>query len=196
MEMNLGEFSDDFLRQIITNTAENDNVDAKGPMAFSDAVERAGLAKDIAAFANSNNGGWLVIGKSQAASGQFTLEGVSEEQAASFETTAVARWVNNRFAPEIQLECRRVEHEGKPFIVIRINEFDDVPVICTKRCDDPNNAKKPILDVGCVYIRGKNARVPLLACPAVFVRHRKTPVRQGGMGDMYTYASATGFASA
>ena len=71
MDISLGEFSEDFLRWIIANTAENDNVDAKGPMAFSDAVEKAGLAKDIAAFANSNNGGWLVIGKKQTGSGQF-----------------------------------------------------------------------------------------------------------------------------
>ena len=141
MDMALGEFSDDFLRRIIANTTENDSVDAKGPMAFSDAVEKAGLAKDIAAFANSTDGGWLVIGKKQTGSGQFTLEGLSLDQAASFETTAVAQWVNNRFAPEIQLECRRVEHDGKTFVVIRINEFDDVPVICTKRCDDPGNSK-------------------------------------------------------
>ncbi len=157
MDMSLGEFSDDFLRRIIANTTENDSVDAKGPMAFSDAVEKAGLAKDIAAFANSNDGGWLVIGKKQTGSGQFTLKGLSLDQAASFETTAVAQWVNNRFAPEIQLECRRVEHDGKTFIVIRINEFGDVPVICTKRCDNPGNSKKPILDVGCIYIRGRNA---------------------------------------
>ena len=39
-----------------------------------------------------------------------------------------------------------MEHDGKTFIVIRINEFDDVPVICTKRCDDPANAKKPLLE--------------------------------------------------
>jgi len=157
MDMSLGEFSDDFLRRIIADTAENDSVDAKGPMAFSDAADKAGLAKDIAAFANSNNGGWLVIGKKQTGSGQFSLEGLSEDQAASFETTVVAQWVNNRFAPEIQLECRRVEHDGNTFIVIRINEFDDVPVICTKRCDDPANSRKPILDVGCIYIRGRNA---------------------------------------
>ncbi len=169
MDMSLGEFSDDFLRRIIVNTTENDTVDAKGPMAFSDAVERAGIAKDIAAFANSDNGGWLVIGKKQTGS-QFILEGLSEAQAASFETTVVAQWVNNRFAPEIQLECRRVEHDGKTFVVIRINEFDDVPVICTKRCDDPANFKKAILDVGCIYIRGRNAESKLLQTQEEFRR--------------------------
>jgi hypothetical protein len=157
MEMTPGDFSDDYLCRIIANTAEDDNVDAKGPMAFSDAVEKAGLAKDIAAFANSNNGGWLVIGKRQTEPGQFILEGLNDEQAASFETTVVAQWVNNHFAPEIRLECRRVEHDGRTFIVIRINEFDDVPIICTKRCDDPANSRKPILAVGYIYIRGRNA---------------------------------------
>ena len=82
MDMSLGEFSDDFLRRIIADTTENDNVDAKGPMGFSNAVEKASLAKDIAAFANSNNGGWLAIGKKQTGSGQFILEGLSEDQAA------------------------------------------------------------------------------------------------------------------
>lgn len=170
METSLGVFSDDFLRRIVTDTGENGNVDAKGPMAFDGVAEKAGLAKDIAAFANSNSGGWLVIGKSQTESGEFALGNLSEEQAASFETTKVAQWVNNHFAPEIQLECRPVRHEGRLFIVIQINEFDDVPVICTKHCDDPANPKKHLLDVGCIYIRGSNAESKLLQTQDEFRR--------------------------
>ena len=63
-----------------------------------------------------------------------------------------------------------MEHDGKTFIVIRINEFDDVPVICTKRCDDPANSKKPVLDVGCIYIRGRNAESKLLQTQEEFRR--------------------------
>ncbi len=60
-----------------------------------------GLTKDIISFANSPDGGVIVIGKEESASGEFIRVGVNETQADSFETTKLATWVNNHCDPPV-----------------------------------------------------------------------------------------------
>lgn len=150
-------YSQEELRRIILNPAEDSHIDSKGPMTWDNGVESARLAKDIAAFANSRDGGFVVLGKEEADSGKFKLTGLTEEQAKSFDTTKVANWVNSRFSPRIRVVCYRAEHEGNTFVVMRIFEFDDIPVICTKQFGDPHNPKKPLLQKGSIYVRTSGA---------------------------------------
>ena len=138
-------------------TSENENIDAKGPMVWDGAVESAKLAKDIAAFANSRDGGVLVIGKSELDNGSFDLVGLSEKQAKSFETTKVANWVNSRFDPPIRLQCHRVEHDGKTFVILTVAEFEEVPAICTKSFQDPVKSKAHHIRERTIYVRNSNA---------------------------------------
>jgi len=150
-------YSQDELSRIVLHVGENDYTDAKSSLSWEDRTEAARLAKDIAAFANSRDGGFLVIGKTETQSGSFEITGLSEKEASSFETTKVANWLNNRFSPPIRQTCYQVEHDGKTLVVIRVNEFSDIPVICTKRFDNPQDSKKPLLEKGRVYVRGANA---------------------------------------
>ncbi|MCC9602870.1 ATP-binding protein [Stieleria sp. JC731] len=145
------------LDRYILETGESDKIDAKGPMGWDGGVESAGLAKDIAAFANSKDGGVIVIGKSESDDGSFALDGVSDQQSASFETTKVATWVNNRFSPPIGLVCHTHRHTNKKFVIITIDEFSDVPHLCTKTFQDPANAKKLLLREKTIYVRTANA---------------------------------------
>ena len=145
------------LDQYITATGESSNIDAKGPMIWDSGTESASLAKDIAAFANSRDGGVLVIGKAETDSGTFDLLGLTDAQARSFETTKVAKWVNNRFSPAISIVCHHHEYEGKRFVLITISEFEDVPVLCTKSFQDPSNPKKHLLRERTIYVRNANA---------------------------------------
>ncbi len=146
------------LIQYITYTGESDNIDAKCPMKWDGAEASAGLAKDVAAFANSRDGGVIVIGKHEVSPGKFISSGVTEEQAESFATTKVATWINNHFAPPIRLVCHRQEYDGKTFIVIMIAEFNDVPAICIKPFfSDPKNPKRSLLTERTIYVRNSNA---------------------------------------
>src|SRR5205807_6185147 len=95
----------DELARWIHSSGESDFVDAKGPMTWDGADASASLAKDIASFANSRDGGVIVIGRSEAGDGSFSYDGLSPEQAASFDTTKVGQWVNSRFAPPVRLAC-------------------------------------------------------------------------------------------
>jgi hypothetical protein len=151
--------SSDELARFIEAAGESTNIDAKGPMEWDGGEASAGLTKDILALANSRDGGVIVIGKQEPQPGRFVLAGVSESQAASFETTKVATWVNNHCSPPVNLVCYRQERQSLTFIVIAVSEFHDVPVICAKQYELPVPGKSPkvLLRKGAVYIRTVNA---------------------------------------
>ena len=153
---NSGPTADELARWVGTS-GENDFVDAKGPMTWDGADASASLAKDIASFANSRDGGVIVVGKSEASDGSFSYDGLSPEQTASFDTTKVGQWVNSRFAPPIQLACYQAEVIDKKFIVIIVQEFDDVPSLCVKSFQETTNPKNHLLRDGTIYIRNQNA---------------------------------------
>lgn len=158
-------YSIEELLRLVKSSGENSNVDAKAAMAWDEGNEAsAELARDMAAFANSRDGGAIVIGKSQK-DGGFEYGGVTAEQAASFDTTRVANWVNSRFNPPVNLTCHTVELDGKPFVVIVIAEFGDIPALCVKNFDSQSNKGKLVLRSGALYVRTLNAESAQLGTP-------------------------------
>lgn len=80
---------------LILRCSESKDLDYKAPCAWDNTDKRAcrELVKDILALANAG-GGWFAIGVSETGT-SFTPYGVSDEQAASFETTQVNTFLNN-----------------------------------------------------------------------------------------------------
>lgn len=144
------------IARYIEASGESENIDVKGPMSWDNHVESANLAKDIVSFANSRDGGVIVIGKSEVSPGTFEMTGLTEEQAISFETTKVATWVNSRFSPPVRLCCHPQDYDGKKFVVITVSEFDEVPILCTKSFQEPNS-KNHCLKERTIYVRNVNA---------------------------------------
>jgi hypothetical protein len=155
----LGTHSSGELIRFIEAAGESANIDAKGPMEWDGGEASAGLTKDLLALANCLDGGVIVVGKEESQPGKFVFVGLSEPQAASFETTKVATWVNNHCSPPVNLVCYRQEHQTRTFIVIAVSEFHDVPVICTKQYEVSSADKSPkvLLRKGTVYVRTANA---------------------------------------
>ncbi len=156
VSQNSGPTADELARWVRTS-GESDFVDAKGPMAWDGADASASLAKDIASFANSRDGGVIVLGKSEVGDGSFSYDGLSPDQITSFDTTKVGQWVNSRFAPPVRFVCHQVELDGKKYVVIIVQEFDDVPSLCVKSFQETTNAKNHLLREGTIYIRNQNA---------------------------------------
>jgi hypothetical protein len=145
------------LARWVETSGESEFVDAKGPMTWDGADASASLAKDIASFANSRDGGVIVIGKAEASDGSFLCSGLSPEQAASFDTTNVGQWVNARFSPPIRLICYQTEYRANKFVVIVVQEFDDIPSLCIKSFQETGNPKSHLLREGTIYVRNQNA---------------------------------------
>lgn len=138
-------------------SGESDNIDAKRPIVWDSGPNSASLAKDIVAFANSRDGGVLVVGKTETDPSQFELTGLTDDQADSFETTKVAAWINSRFSPPVRLICHRLAHDGKTFVIVSVSEFDDVPILCVKSYADPTHPKKLLLRENTIYVRNSSA---------------------------------------
>jgi hypothetical protein len=144
------------LVKLVNSTGESDRVEFKAPVIWDGKDNSASLAKDIVAFANSRDGGAIVIGKSQS-NGRFELIGLTPEEAKSFDTTRVAEWVNSKFSPPINLTCHPVEFADKHYIVITIPEFADIPSICVRAVGPSDGTPKPLLNKREIYIRTANA---------------------------------------
>src|SRR6516162_5059618 len=116
----LGRHSSDELIRFIEAAGESANIDAKGPMEWDGGEASAGLTKDILALANCRDGGVIVLGKSESQPGKFVLAGLTDSQAASFETTKVATWVNNHCSPPVSLICYQHDHLSRLFVVVAV----------------------------------------------------------------------------
>tara|TARA_R110002111_G_scaffold100976_6_gene156487 strand:+ start:46689 stop:48023 length:1335 start_codon:yes stop_codon:yes gene_type:complete len=152
----MNDFTPDELNRLIKTSGESDNIDFKGPMTWDKSTQSAKLAKVIVSFANSRDGGAIVVGRSEV-NGQFETTGLTDEEAISFETTKVSSWINSRFSPPVRLVCNPVEYECKRIVVITISQFEDIPIICTKPLLDPKDSRKELLKLGTIYIRNQNA---------------------------------------
>lgn len=153
--------SQEQLLRFIQTSGESSNIDAKGPIEWDGSVISASLAKDIVAFANSRDGGVIVIGKSEGDDGKFPFDGLSAEQASSFETTKIAAWVNARFQPPVNLVCHHQDYEERRFVILVINEFSDMPSLCVRGFQVPGK-NDFILRERTLYVRNLNAEsVPL-----------------------------------
>lgn len=109
---------------------------------------RAKIAKSIMALANLRDGGWIVIGKEEQADRSFTLAGMKQEDYDSFDSDYVKDWVYERTSPPVVFEIIKKEYDNKKFVLIRVKEFDEMPIICRKDYDD-------ILHAGEIYVRSK-----------------------------------------
>lgn len=100
------------IRDLIAR-GEGPRVDFRSAMAF-EGDHRLELTKDIVAMANTRDGGVIIIGVAQGPqTGRLTVEGVTPEQARSFDVTAVGDFVHQRSAPPVDLSCVVDKVEGK-----------------------------------------------------------------------------------
>jgi hypothetical protein len=151
------------LDRFVEAAGESGHIDAKGPVKWDGGISSASLTKDIAAFANSRDGGVIVIGKAEGDANEFELVGVTDEQAASFDTTKVAQWINQRLSPPVSIVCHGHSYQGRRFVIITVEEFSEIPILCTKSFQDPDNPRNHVLRERTLYVRNSNAESAPLA---------------------------------
>lgn len=134
---------------ILLRGHESKDLDYKSATAWEEKDKKAccELVKDILAMANTL-GGFIAIGVSELPTGP-SFDGVSPEQADSFDTSRLNRFLQNYAAPPINALLRKVTHGGKTFILIEVPPFSNTPHICQK--DFPGVLSAPTL-----YVRTDN----------------------------------------
>jgi predicted HTH transcriptional regulator len=126
---------------------ETSPVEFKGPGALDDKPFVARVIRGMLAMSNHRDGGRVILGVAQDGN-NFEPVGLSVEQLRTWEDEdAFADRVAAYADPSVKFVVQPIEHtDGDTYLVIEVEEFDSVPVICRKSFDD-------ILSDGALYVR-------------------------------------------
>lgn len=67
----------------------------------------------------------------------------------SFDSDCVKAYVYERTEPPVNFQIIKKEYDNKKFVIVKVKEFDDIPVICKKGYDG-------IIHAGNIYVRSKS----------------------------------------
>lgn len=150
--------TDDDLAQLIQLGHETRSVEFKEPGARTDRVLLAKVVRAMLAMANLRGGGVVIVGVHEADNKTLVPLGVDAESEATWlDYDAVCGAVSGFAEPSVAFDVEPRVYEGKRFVVISVEEFAEVPVICKK----PNpagleqGASREILKAGAVYVRSR-----------------------------------------
>jgi hypothetical protein len=137
------------LTAILLRGHESKDFDYKSAMEWDEVDKKAccELVKDVLAMANTL-GGFIAIGISEHPD-KWSFDGVSTEQAKSFDTSRLNRFLQNYADPPINALLRKVNYDGKVFVMIEVSAFSDTPHICQR--EYPGVLSAPTL-----YVRTDN----------------------------------------
>lgn len=132
--------------QLIQPNHEHRNLEVKGPASWEDREFKCKICKTILGMSNIRDGGSIIIGIREGEDDTFVLEGTSQEQANTWSSDTILSFVNEYADPYVNLDIEQVNFQGHLFIVLRVWEFESLPVIC--RRDGANGLRK-----GAIYTR-------------------------------------------
>lgn len=133
---------------LINSPHEERWLEFKRTMAWSDRGSRARIIKSILAMSNIRNGGWIVIGKEDQGDGTFNPTGMTQEDFDTYNPEHIKTDVNNYADPYAIFNIEKREDNGRLFVLLRVYEFNEIPVICKRSYGD-------ILQDGVMYTRSR-----------------------------------------
>jgi predicted HTH transcriptional regulator len=133
------------LDELITGGRERRSLEYKAGQPWD--TLKLKITKTALALANMRGGGHIVIGVAEPSKGEFVAEGVPEDEAAKYSQDGVQAFVNIYAEPHLVVEVHKPTYDGSVFVVIAVQEFATVPVIC-KQAHDGEKLRQ-----GAVYVR-------------------------------------------
>jgi predicted HTH transcriptional regulator len=133
------------LEQHLQGRAESPTLDFKAAMLW----DAACFAKDILAFSNVQDGGTIIVGIED---GTFNRQGITETQRKSYKIDIMRDQMTSFADPHVNFSVDfPLDKDGKQYACLRIEPFEEIPVICRKDSVDTR--------AGVIYYRNKNRRV-------------------------------------
>lgn len=123
---------DNEILELILHGREERNLEYKSGENWRDIKLK--IIKTILAMSNIRDGGTIVIGVSQSGD-SFLPSDVSSTDLDSYSQDIITANVNAFADPYSEVIVKKVPHEGKIFVVIQVEEFSELPVICKKDGD-------------------------------------------------------------
>jgi hypothetical protein len=145
------------VRELLDRQSESRSLDYKAAMSFGPTKQdKAEILKCIIAFANTRDGGYMLVGVDQV-TGKFVPSGIAPHQAASFDPTKIGDFAKNHCSVLPQVGVHVVSVDGTDLLLVRVEEFTDEPIVCTRDLHDANG-QQLILRAGGIYVRTADAR--------------------------------------
>lgn len=133
-----------YLFDLIYHGSEERNIEYKSSMPWEACKDKVLVA--CLAFANTKDGGSLIFGVDDEKMNCIP-SGMEIVHFKSFNQDLVQDYINKFADPYVDLKVSHVDLDNKLFVVIQVNEFDELPIICKK-----DGAK---VQNGDIYIRPK-----------------------------------------
>jgi predicted HTH transcriptional regulator len=140
--------SEDF-SQILALGHERRGVEFKGPRPSTDKHFLARVARAALGMSNLRDGGMIIVGVDEV-SAKLVPKGLNGADLSTWKYDDVSVRLAEYADPYVTFDLEHVEHEGADFVIIRVQEFDDVPVLCKKPYSTDG---KEVLRAGACYVR-------------------------------------------
>jgi predicted HTH transcriptional regulator len=102
-------------------------------------------------MANLPGGGVIIIGVNEGANHAIDAVGLNDADLLSWNFDDVAAGINASADPRVSFDLEVVPQEERRFVILTIQEFDNIPVLCSR---DASNQAEVILRKGALYVRG------------------------------------------
>lgn len=120
------------LHSLLSVGEQTRKVEIKRSISWDDRDHRAKIVKTILGLSNIRDGGYLVIGVEQRGD-EFVFQGIEEDHLSSYNYDNVATECSLYADPFVEFTMEDVSDEsGKKYLVFKVNEFSEIPVICKK----------------------------------------------------------------
>ena len=137
--------TDEEFAQIMSLAHEIRGVEFKGPGSLSEGRLFAQVVKAMLGMANRRDGGRVVIGVQDLGSVLNPI-GLDEAQLATWNYDHVSDRVAVYADPGVVFDLEIKEYNGRSYVVVQVEEFADVPVLCKRAYGD-------VLRDGACYVR-------------------------------------------
>jgi len=119
----------------------------KSPGKRSDKAFLALVARAVLGMANRQDGGLVVIGVQDDGT-TINPVGLNPDQLDTWTHDAAGDALAEYADPAVEFDLERVEFQGKRMVVVRVHEFDEIPVLCKR--DYPQTLRN-----GACYVRAR-----------------------------------------
>ncbi len=133
--------------EILHQGHETPRVEFKGPGPRTDKQLFAKVTRAVLAMANRRGGGRIIVGVREDRS-QLFPDGLSANDLAMWGHEDVSGALSAYADPYVSISVETVVHQGKQFVVITVDEFEETPVLCKK-------VYQGVLRDGACYVRRK-----------------------------------------
>lgn len=145
---------DEQFAEILAIGHERQGIEFKGAGSRTNRLLFGKVVRAVLGMANRRDGGLVIIGVDEDKKTHALIHtGLTEEEVRSWNYDDLAANLNSHAEPAVNFDATVQMHDGKHFIVIAVDEFDDIPILCKKPIPHPDHPKELLVRCGACYVR-------------------------------------------